>query len=209
MSEAKIDRLMAAAIHQAIGDITPSRLEFYESYLRPRGWREDAVNLAPVAAVLSFLRHEPDGSYDAVMTRAAGYAADWVYDALPWRVRILGRAVAPRRARLRTLGRIGRAHLEGSYRGTRASATARRGTLEVEILGSIFCSTRDQASAPHCRYYLAFFERLLQRDGLTVVDAAIDACRAGGGPACRIRVVTDGGAAAPALRSSVEGDDAH
>ena len=52
MSEARIDRLLAAALHQAIADLLPMRLDFYESYLRPRGWREDAVNLAPVTAVL-------------------------------------------------------------------------------------------------------------------------------------------------------------
>ena len=57
MSEARIDRLLAAALHQAIADLLPDRLDFYESYLRPRGWREDAVNLGPVNAVLSFLRH--------------------------------------------------------------------------------------------------------------------------------------------------------
>jgi len=206
MSEARIDRLMAAAIHQAIGDITPSRLDFYESYLRPRGWREDAVNLAPVAAVLSFLRHEPPGTYDAVMTRAAEYAAAWVYDALPWRVRMLAR-VSPAWARLRTLGRVGRAHLERSYRGTRVAVTVRRGTLEAEVQGSIFCSSRDQASAPHCRYYLAFFENLLHRDGVGIVDATIDACRSGGGQVCRLRFVTDGRAAMPPAPSSVPRHD--
>jgi hypothetical protein len=202
MSEARIDRLMAAAIHQAIGDITPSRLDFYESYLRPRGWREDAVNLAPVAAVLSFLRHEPAGTYDAVMSRAAEYASAWVYDALPWRVRILGR-VGSTWVRLRTLGKLGKAHLERSYRGTRVAVAVRRGTLEVEIQGSIFCSGREQSSAPHCRYYLAFFENVLRRDGVIIVDAAIEACRSGGGQVCRLRIVTDGRAATPSTSTSV------
>lgn len=202
MSEARIDRLMAAAIHQAIADLLPSRLEFYESYLRPRGWREDAVNLAPIAAVLSFLRHEDAGTYDTVMTRAAEYAATWVYDALPWRVRTLGK-LGPGWMRLRRLGRLGRLHLERSYRGTRVAIAVRRGQLDAEVLGSIFCSSRDHTSAPHCRYYLVFIETLLRRDGLTVVESTIDACRADGGTVCRMRLVTDGRTAASPSPTSV------
>ena len=206
MSEARIDRLMAAAIHQAIGDITPSRLDFYESYLRPRGWREDAVNLAPVAAVLSFLRHEPPGTYDAVMTRAAEYAAAWVYDALPWRVRTIER-LGPSWVRLRRLGQVARANLERSYRGTRVAVAVRRGQIDIEVQGSIFCSTRDQVGAPFCGYYLGVFENLLRHDGQTVVERQTEACRAQGGSVCRYRIVTASGAAVPAAASSVTGQD--
>jgi len=193
---------MAAAIHQAIADLLPSRLDFYESYLRPRGWREDAVNLAPVAAVLSFLRHEDAGTYDTVMIRAAEYAATWVYDALPWRVRTIGK-LGPGWMRLRRLGRLARTHLERSYRGTRVAIAVRRGQLDAEVLGSIFCSSRDQASAPHCRYYLVFIETLLRRDGLVVVESTIDACRAEGGSVCRMRLVTNGRTAVRASLTSV------
>lgn len=189
MSEARIERLVAAAIHQAIGDIVPSRLEFYESYLRPRGWREDAVNLAPVAAVLSFLRHESEGTYDQVMTRAAAYAATWVHDGLPWRTRAVLR-VSPAWLRLRRLGAVVRTHLERSYRGTRVVIVVTRGELALVVSGSIFCSTRDPDSAPHCRYYVAFVEHLLRRAGVEIAEATIDTCRARGGNVCRLHVVT-------------------
>jgi hypothetical protein len=203
MSEARIDRLLAAALHQAIGDVTPPRLEFYEGYLKPRGWRDDSVNLAPLAAVLSFLRHEPPGTYDDVMTGAAAYAAAWVYDGLPWHVRAR-RRVTPRRLRLRQLARIGRQHVERGYRGTKVALTVRRGVLTADILGSIFCNTRDHAGAPHCRYYQAFFEQLLAHDGLLAGESRIDACRAGGGDVCRLHIEL-AAATAPALASTLEG----
>lgn len=190
MSEANIDRLLAAAIHQAIADLVPMRLDFYEGYLRSSAWREDAVNLAPVSAVLSFLRHELEGTYDAVMTLAARYAADWVYDARPWRVRLMGR-LTPGRARLRRLVRLGRAHLGQTYRGTRVRVTFAGDEIGVEILGSIFCSSREPTAAPQCRYYLAFFEHLLHRGGFVLAASAFDACRAQGGAVCRYRLVTD------------------
>jgi hypothetical protein len=195
MNEARIDRLLAAALHQAIGDVISSRLEFYESYLRPRGWREDAVNLAPVAAVLSFLRHEPSGTYDAVMTRAAEYAAAWVHEAQPWHERLRQR-LSPRRFRVRRVAQLARWQIARGYRGTRVAVGVRRGVLSLEIHGSIFCSTRDQGSAPHCRYYQAFVNQLLQRHGLPPAASRIEACRAAGGEACRMRFDV---AAAPAV----------
>jgi len=187
MSDARIDRLLAAALHQAINDVTPPRLEFYETYLRPRGWREDAVNLAPVAAVVSFLRHEPPGTYDAVMTRAAEYAARWIVQAQPWHRR-LRRRFSPRWMRLKAVARLGRAHLERGYRGTQVQVSARRTLLVVDIRGSIFCSPRDRASAPHCRYQQAVFEQLLIWHGLPVASSRIESCRAHGGDTCRVRI---------------------
>lgn len=186
MSEARIDRLLAAAIHQAIADLLPDRLDFYESYLRPRGWREDAVNLAPVTAVLSFLRHEQPGSYDAVMVRAAAYAADWWLSSQSWRVRRAG-PITPQWLRLRQLARLLRQHFEQAYRGTRVRVGVAGSQLEIEIRGSIFCSTRDHAAAAPCLYYLAFAEALLARAGLRT-DGTLTSCRALGADACRVRL---------------------
>lgn len=202
MSDARIDRLMAAAIHQAIGEVVPARLQFYESYLRPRAWREDAVSLAPVAAVLSFLRHEPPGTFDAVMASAAAHAARWVYAELPWRVRAT-RRVSPSLVRVRRLGRIAREQLQRSYGGTRVAVSVRRGQVTVEVRGSIFCSSRDASSAPHCRYYLAFFECLFGLDGISVTDGTLERCRAHGGDTCGLRIVTNGKAAASPSVTSV------
>jgi hypothetical protein len=193
MSEARIDRLLAAALHQAIADLLPMRLEFYESYLRPRGWREDAVNLAPVTAVLSFLRHEDGETYDAVMVQAAAYAATWWMASQPWHVRA-GRRLLPLWMRLRQVGTLARRHFEASYRGTKVQVRVRRRRLELEIRGSIFCNARDNATGPHCRYYLAFVEKLVAPDGF-VSTGQLTACRALGGDCCVVRLdVAEGGA---------------
>ena len=139
------------------------RLEFYESYLRPRAWREDAVNLAPVTAVLSFLRHSDGETYGAVMTQAAAYAADWWMARQPWHVRTGGRLL-PLWMRLRQVGTLSKRHFETSYRGTKVRVRVRRRRLELEIRGSIFCSSREQAREAHCGYYLAFVQALLAHD---------------------------------------------
>lgn len=186
MSEARIDRLLAAALHQAIADLLPMRLEFYESYLRPRGWREDAVNLAPVTAVLSFLRHEDPGTYDAVMVQAASYAAAWWLARQPWHVRVGGRLL-PLGLRLRQVGRLAKQHYEHAYRGTKVRMRVRKRQLELEIRGSIFCSSREHAHDPHCRYYLAFLEALLARDAFKR-QGSVAACRALGGESCVVRL---------------------
>lgn len=186
MSEARIDRLLAAALHQAIADLLPMRLDFYESYLKPRGWREDAVNLAPVSAVLSFLRHEDGHAYDAVMTQAAAYAAEWWMARQSWHVRTGGRLL-PLWWRLRQVGTLARRHFESSYRGTKVKVRVRRRRLELEIRGSIFCGSREPAHAAHCRYYLAFVEALIAHDGFNHRGALV-ACRALGGECCVVRL---------------------
>ncbi|BCS34173.1 hypothetical protein TBR22_A34020 [Luteitalea sp. TBR-22] len=184
MSEARIDRLLAAALHQAIADLLPMRLEFYESYLRPRGWREDAVNLAPVTAVLSFLRHEEEAPYDAVMTQAATYAAEWWLAGQGWAARQGGQFL-PVTLRLRQVGKQARRHFEHAYRGTRVRTRVRQRRLEIEIKGSIFCNQRDPSTGPHCRYYVAFLEALVARDPVAYAGSVVT-CRAQGGDACVI-----------------------
>ena len=186
MSEARIDRLLGAALHQAIADLLPMRLDFYESYLRPRGWREDAVKLAPVTAVLSVLRHEEPGTYDAVMVRAAAYASEWWLARQAWHVR-RSRRLLPAWMRLRQAGRLAKQHFEHAYRGTKVRVRVTRRRLELEIRGSIFCNSRETADGPHCRYYLAFLEALLAADPLPRT-AAIAACRALGGEHCLITI---------------------
>ena len=61
MSEPRIGRVLVASLHQAIADLLPTRLEFYENWLNVNGLREGTIGLAPLSAVLSFLRTEGDG----------------------------------------------------------------------------------------------------------------------------------------------------
>ena len=55
MSEPRIGRVLVASLHQAIADLLPTRLEFYENWLNVSGLREGTIGLAPLSAVLSFL----------------------------------------------------------------------------------------------------------------------------------------------------------
>ena len=60
MSEPRIGRVLVASLHQSIADLLPTRLEFYENWLNVSGLREGTIGLAPLSAVLSFLRTEGD-----------------------------------------------------------------------------------------------------------------------------------------------------
>src|SRR5918992_1431230 len=64
MVDAGIGRLLIASLHQGIADIIPARLPFYENWLTPPGLRDGKFGLAPLHAVLSFLRLEGRASYE-------------------------------------------------------------------------------------------------------------------------------------------------
>src|SRR5438876_292109 len=76
MREAGIGRVLVASLHQGIADILPTRLDFYENWLNAEGLREGTIGLAPLHAVLSFLRQEGD-AYQMITSRAGEYAAEW------------------------------------------------------------------------------------------------------------------------------------
>src|SRR4026209_1239839 len=76
MREAGIGRVLVASLHQAISDILPTRLAFYENWLHAEGLREGTIGLAPLYAVLSFLRQEGD-AYSLITVRAGESAAEW------------------------------------------------------------------------------------------------------------------------------------
>ena len=82
MSEARIGRVLVASLHQAIADLLPTRLEFYVNWLNVAGLREGTIGLAPLYAVLSFLRQEGD-AYEMITTRAGEYAAEWTVASMP------------------------------------------------------------------------------------------------------------------------------
>ena len=79
MSEARIGRVLVASLHQAIADLLPTRLEFYENWLNVAGLREGTIGLAPLTAVLSFLRTEGH-AYNLITARAGEYAAAWTFE---------------------------------------------------------------------------------------------------------------------------------
>src|SRR5688572_7940841 len=82
MNDAGVGRLLVASLHQGIADLLPTRLEFYEAWLNPTGLREGKIGLAPLAAVLSFLRQEGE-PYRLIAARAGEYSAEWLVASLP------------------------------------------------------------------------------------------------------------------------------
>src|SRR5438093_6970681 len=125
MREAGVGRVLVASLHQAIADILPTRLGFYENWLNAEGLREGTIGLAPLYAVLSFLRQEGD-AYQLITTRAGEYAGDWTVASMrPMRRAII--KAAPAWMRRRLLLRLSRQLVRSIYVGSRASSKVRRG----------------------------------------------------------------------------------
>src|SRR5436190_22690910 len=126
MREAGIGRVLVASLHQGIADILPTRLDFYENWLNAEGLREGTIGLAPLHAVLSFLRQEGE-AYQMITTRAGEYAAEWTVDSMPQLQRGFIRA-APSWMRARLVVGLARRLVRNSYQGSRVISRMRRGT---------------------------------------------------------------------------------
>jgi hypothetical protein len=188
MSDAGIGRILVASLHQAIADLLPDRLEFYENWLNPDGLRNGRIGLAPLAAVLSFLRREGE-AYALVTTRAGEYAADWTVAGLPALRRTIARRL-PGPMRVRFVFRLARRLVRDSSQGSRAILRYRRGAGRLDIRGSIFCAVRQPVSEPLCGFYAAATTRLL--DLFTVRgQARVTECLAVGDPSCHVAVVVN------------------
>jgi bacteriochlorophyll 4-vinyl reductase len=193
MSEGAVGRLLVASLHQAIADLLPGRLEFYEAWLNPAGLRDGRIGLAPLAAVLSFLRQEGE-PYHLIAARAGEYTAEWSVASLPPLRRTLLRA-APPWLRLRLAMRIAREMVRSTYGGSRVIVRWRKGQGVVDIRGSIFCEVRSPAEQPLCEYYASAIRRLLALFSLDV-DVGTDRCRATGGGQCMMSVLVRSAGAA-------------
>jgi hypothetical protein len=185
MIEAGIGRLLVASLHQGIADLLPTRLEFYEAWLNPAGLRDGRIGLAPLAAVLSFLRLEGE-AYQRIVGRAGEYTAEWTVADLPPTQRAIIRA-APQRLRTWLAMRVARQMVRNTYRGSRAIVRWRKGTGQVDIRGSIFCEVRDKVELPLCEFYAAAIRRLLYLFSVDA-DVGIEQCRATGAGGCLMTV---------------------
>ena len=186
MNEAGVGRLLVASLHQGIADLLPTRLEFYESWLNPSGLRDGRIGLAPLAAVLSFLRQEGD-SYQLIAARAGEYTAEWTVAELPPLQRTVIRAVPPG-LRLRLVARVARQMIRNTYGGSRAVVKWRDGRGAFDIRGSIFCEVRDKARQPLCEFYASAIRRLMHLFSLDV-QVGTEQCRATGGGQCVMSVL--------------------
>jgi bacteriochlorophyll 4-vinyl reductase len=186
MRDPGIGRVLVASLHQGIADVLPMRLGFYENWLNAEGLREGTIGLAPLYAVLSFLRQEDDGAYEKITTRAGEYAAEWTVQSMPSMERAFLKAM-PMWLRSRLLLGLAGKLVHSSYHGSQAVSRLRRGVANVDLRSSVFCSVREPVAHPLCGFYAAAFTRLLSLFDLGARTDVI-ACRGTGERMCRLKV---------------------
>jgi hypothetical protein len=198
MTEAQLGRLLPACLHEAIADEIPQRLEFYEEWLNPDGLRDGRIGLAPLSAVIGFLRTERAG-YDAVVARAGTLAAQWSIATLPPYQRRLG-ASLPMSLRCRFALRVARGIVRGVLSTSSATTRVRRGRATMRVHGSLFCGVRERHAAPLCGFYQALAVETL-RAFQVAAQARIESCRAMTGSPCVIvmQVASPGRMSKPAI----------
>jgi len=194
MTEARIGRLLAASLHQAIGDVLPQRLEFYEHWLNSEDLRGGHVGLAAMTAVVGFLRTEGE-SYNRVVARAGQLAAEWTLASMPGMRR---RAVMwlPRPLRVRAAVRMAAEVMASIYSTTRTSSRVRRNQARVEVKSSIFCTVRSASPAPLCGFYVAVAIEVLRNYQIGATGKT-ERCQAVGGSSCVVALDLSGVVAAP------------
>jgi hypothetical protein len=189
MTEPRISRVVVGALHQALADHLPLRLEFYEDYLRPMRLREGRVGAASFLAALSFLRRE-DGEWERVMMRAGHHAAEWIFDSFSGWQQALYRRV-PIAWRVKHALRLVRDLISETMPDSRATFAFRRGHGRLVIHGSAFCDVRERTPAPMCRFYGATLERLSELLNVSV-RLSWEGCRAMGEPSCVLMLAVTG-----------------
>ncbi len=185
MRDAGVGRVLVASLHQAIADLLPTRLAFYENWLNAEGLRDGTIGLAPLYAVLSFLRQEGE-PYQMITRRAGEYAAEWTVQSMPQSRRRLIR-LAPAWIRGRLLLRLARELVRDCYRGSRAVARIRKGTASIDVRASIFCTVRERVEHPLCGFYAAALTRLCAMFDLHT-HADVVACVGTGQPGCVVQM---------------------
>jgi hypothetical protein len=185
MREAGIGRVLVASLHQGIADLMPSRLEFYENWLNPDGLRHGTIGMAPLRAVLSFLRQEGE-PYGRVMALAGTCAAEWLLAARRLPLGALSSRL-PTVLRARVALGTARRFIRACYRNNRAVIRMRSGSGTLEVHDSVFCHVREPADSPLCGFYEALTARVLQAYGLES-EVHATCCRATGSAACELSV---------------------
>ena len=177
--------MLVASLHQGISDLMPTRLEFYENWLNPTGMRDGRIGLAPLAAVLSFLRQEGE-PYTLVTQRAGEYAAQWTFDNLSPIERSLIRAL-PVMMRARMAMQLAKKVVRRSYNGSRGVPKLRRGRGTFTLKNSIFCRVREPFDWPLCVFYSAALSHLFALVSVSG-EVRVDACQGVGDAGCVIAV---------------------
>jgi len=185
MREAGIGRVLVASLHQGIADTLPQRLSFYESWLHAEGLRDGTIGLAPLYAVLSFLRQE--GKPYEIITRSAGeYAAEWTVESMgPFRLQLIKSAPAWLRPRL--VLRLARRLVRDTFKSGRLTFRLKQGVANVELSESPFCNVREPFPSSLCGFYVAAFNRLCKLFDITSRIEVVS-CRGAGGRACLMTI---------------------
>jgi hypothetical protein len=181
MTEARVGRLVPACLHQAIQEALPRRLDFYEHWLRSEGLHDGSIGLAPMTAVLGFLRTEGDG-YNQVVERAGALAAEWTIASMPsFRRRMM--TALPRPLRVRAAMRVASDIVQEVSSASQARRRLRRGGASLEVQSSLFCTVRDRQSMPLCGFYAATTAEALRAFGVPATGRP-ERCRAVDGATC-------------------------
>ena len=188
--DARIGRVLVASLHQAIADLLPTRLEFYENWLNVAGLREGTIGLAPLTAVLSFLRTEGD-AYNLITARAGEYAAAWTFENVSALERRLIPAL-PAGLRARAALRIARQLIRATYPGSRALSKIRKGTVTIDLRGSLFCEVRETSVHPLCTFYASAIGGVLKLFEVTAVTRVTECRAAGSQRGCVLSVALNG-----------------
>lgn len=159
MVDAGIGRLLISSLHQGIADVSPSRLEFYENWLSPKGMRDGRIGLAPLGAVLSFLYREEAPANDQIVARAGRHAADWTFTALSgarrWYIRHL-----PASLRVRAAMGLGKRLIFETVRQSKVKARIDGSSAGIDINSALFDQLRDPATIPMRAFYASAIARL-------------------------------------------------
>lgn len=185
MTDGDLGRLLPACLHQAIADEMPQRLDFYEEWLHPDRLRDGTIGLAPLSAVLGFLRTEGAG-YEAVVRRAGTLAAEWSIASLPPYRRRLG-SMLPLGMRCRYALRIAKEIVGSLLSTSKAAAKVRRGRATLRVEASVFCSVREQATTPLCGFYRALVAETLRTFQITAATK-IESCHAVSSGSCVLSI---------------------
>lgn len=200
MRDARIGRLVPASLHEAIAELLPTRLEFYEAWLKPEELRRGSIAPGALVAVLSFLRQEP-AAYPRVVASAGRFASQWTLDLAPRRRRVW--RWTPVAWRVRRAMSVARMIARDSYATARIEGRVGRKGGVVTLQNSPFCAVRETHEAPLCGFYAAVVEDLLTVMHVRAI-VEIRSCRAAGGAACLFDVRVEGRLPAlapdPALR---------
>jgi hypothetical protein len=185
MTDAAVGRLLVASLHQAIAELLPMRLEFYEAWLHPSGLREGRIGLAPLAAVLSFLRLE-GAPYHLIAARAGEYTADWtVAEVSHLRRRII--MSMPPAIRKRMVVGVAQWMARSTYGDTAVKVRWEQWRGALELQSSLFCEVRDPVEAPLCEFYASAIRRMMSLFSLDA-DVVMEQCRATGAARCAMSV---------------------